>query len=100
MLAILAVIASQKYLDIKRDAAISDVKATAAAYQQSLTFVHTRWQILGNKRAMNDLPGFGNNDLDINSFGYPLGIDKGNPMGQPKNIGQANRDVLIYGMGC
>ena len=94
VLAILAAITSQKYLDIKRDAAISDVKATAAAYQQSLTFVHTRWQILGNQRAMNDLPGFGNNDLDINGLGYPLGADKGNPMGQPKNIGRGQQGCV------
>ena len=94
VLAILAVISAQKFLDIKRDAAISDVKATAAAYQQSLTFVHTRWQILGNQGAMNDLPGFGNNDLDINSFGYPIGSDKGNPMGQPKNIGRGQQGCV------
>lgn len=90
VLAILAIIAAPKFLDLKRDAVISDVKATAASFQQSLTFINTRWQIIGKKQSMNDMPGFANNDLDINDLGYPLGTDKGNPMGQPKNVGRGN----------
>ena len=87
VLAILAVVANSKFIDIKRDAEISRVQAVAASYEQSITFAHTRWQVIGGSAPMNDLPNFANNDLDMNSFGYPLGTGKGNPMGNPANIG-------------
>ncbi|WP_394129211.1 prepilin-type N-terminal cleavage/methylation domain-containing protein [Shewanella maritima] len=93
ILAIIAVVAASKLLDFRRDAEINRVKAVAASYQQSLTFAHTRWLIVGNSGPMNDLPGFANDDLDMNAEGYPLGVDKGNPMGNPRNIGQG-------GQGC
>ncbi|MCC4833822.1 prepilin-type N-terminal cleavage/methylation domain-containing protein [Shewanella sp. 10N.7] len=87
VLAILAVIAVSKFIDVKRDAEISRVQAIAASFEQSVTFSHTRWQLIGGSDPMNDLPGFANNDLDMNTFGYPLGTGKGNPMGNPVNIG-------------
>ncbi len=88
VLAILAVIAASQFIDVKRDAEISRVKAVAASFEQSVTFAHTRWQIIGGSEPMNDLPDFADNDLDMNAFGYPLGTGKGNPMGNPVNIGQ------------
>ncbi|WP_076538254.1 type IV pilin protein [Shewanella sp. UCD-KL21] len=94
VLAILAVVAASKYVDLKRDAAISDVKATAAAYQQGVTFVHLRWQVSGESGAVNDLEGYIDNILDINPLGYPLGIDKNSPMGSPSNIGKGIQGCL------
>ncbi|WP_299571287.1 prepilin-type N-terminal cleavage/methylation domain-containing protein [uncultured Shewanella sp.] len=88
VLAILAVVAVSKFIDLKRDAEISRVQAIAASFQQSVTFSHTRWQVIGANGAMNDLPDFADDDLDMNAFGYPLGTGKGNPMSNPVNIGQ------------
>ncbi|MGS0680151.1 type II secretion system protein [Shewanella sp. 125m-7] len=93
-LGILAVIAGAKYVDLKRDAEIARVKGIAAAFEQSLTFAHTKWQLIGGVAAMNDLPEFAGGKLDMNSYGYPLGIDKGNPMGQPKNIGKGEQGCV------
>ncbi|WOT06538.1 type II secretion system protein [Shewanella youngdeokensis] len=94
ILGILAVVATPLFLDFRRDAEISRVNAIAAAYQQAITFSHTRWQIHGSNSSMNDLPGYAGGELDINNFGYPLGIDKGNPMGQPTNIGQGEQGCV------
>ncbi|MGS0692039.1 type IV pilin protein [Shewanella sp. 0m-4] len=94
VLGILAVIAAAKYVDFKRDAEIARVKAVAAALQQSVTFSHTKWQLIAGVGALNDLPDFAGGELDMNSFGYPLGIGKGNPMGQPKNIGQGEQGCV------
>ncbi|ABZ76297.1 conserved hypothetical protein [Shewanella halifaxensis HAW-EB4] len=94
VLGILAVIATAKYVDLKRDAEVARVKATAAALQQSVTFSHTKWQLTSGVAAMNDLPDFAGGELDMNSFGYPLGIDKGNPMGQPTNIGKGEQGCV------
>lgn len=94
VLAILAVIAASKFIDVKRDAEISRVQAVAASFEQSVTFSHMRWQVIGGSEPMNDLPDFGNNDLDMNALGYPLGTGKGNPMGNPVNIGQGQQGCV------
>ncbi len=94
VLAILAVVASAKYIDLKRDSEIARVQATAAALEQSVTFAHTKWQLIGANDSMNDLPDFAGGELDMNSLGYPLGIDKNSPMGQPKNIGKGEQGCV------
>ncbi|GIU27102.1 hypothetical protein TUM4433_13760 [Shewanella schlegeliana] len=94
VLGILAVIAAAKYVDLKRDAEIARVKATAAALQQAVTFSHTKWQLIAGNGALNDLPDYAGGELDMNSYGYPLGINKGNPMSQPKNIGKGERGCV------
>lgn len=94
VLGILAVIAAPKFIDFRRDAEISRVKAIAASYQQALTFSHTRWQIVGGNSPMNNLPGYAGDELDMNANGFPLGIDKGEPMGQPTNIGQGEQGCV------
>ena len=94
VLGILAVIAAPKFVDFRRDAEISRVKAIAASYQQAVTFSHARWQILAGNSPMNDLPDYAGGELDMNANGFPLGIDKGNPMGQPTNIGQGEQGCV------
>ncbi|MCL1060261.1 type II secretion system GspH family protein [Shewanella gelidimarina] len=94
VLGILAVIAVSQFIDFRRDAEVSRVKAIAGAYQQAITFSHTRWQILGNNSSLNDLPNYAGGKLDMNTLGFPLGIGKGNPMGQPTNIGQGEQGCV------
>ncbi|GIU24291.1 prepilin-type N-terminal cleavage/methylation domain-containing protein [Shewanella sp. MBTL60-007] len=94
VLGILAVIATAKYVDLKREAEVARVKATAAALQQSITFSHTKWQLIAGNGALNDLPDYAGGKLDMNSHGYPLGIDKGNPMSKPKNIGKGEQGCV------
>lgn len=94
VLGILAVIAMAKYVDFKRDAEIARVNAIAAAFDQSLTFSHTKWQLIIGSGPLNDLPDYAGGELDMNSYGYPLGINKNNPMGQPKNIGKGEQGCV------
>ncbi|WP_299806979.1 type II secretion system protein [uncultured Shewanella sp.] len=94
VLGILAVIAAAKYIDLKRDAEIARVKGIAAALEQSLTFSHTKWQLVAGSGDLNDLADFAGGKLDMNSYGYPLGINKNNPMAQPKNIGKGEQGCV------
>ncbi|BAJ00776.1 type II secretion system protein [Shewanella violacea] len=94
VLGILALVANVKFVDFRRDGEIASVKTLAASFKQSLTFAHTKWQITGGSGAMNDLAGFAGGVLDINSQGYPIGIDKRNPMGAPNNIGRGKQGCV------
>lgn len=94
VLGILAVTIASKFIDFRRDGEIARVKAVAASFKQSLTFAHTKWQIIGGSEPMNDLPGFAGGVLDMNSQGYPIGIDKRSPMGAPNNIGRGEQGCV------
>lgn len=89
-LAILASLAVPKFLNLRRDTEESRVKAIAAAYQQSVSFVNMRWNVLGLKTGLNNLDGFADDTLDLSGTGYPLGTNKNSPMRAPKNIGKGN----------
>jgi len=94
-LAILAVVAFSQYVDFRRDGEIARVKTIASALQQSVQFAHTKWLILGSQNEpMNNLPDFAGGELDLNTWGYPIGIDKNNPMGAPKNIGKGEQGCV------
>lgn len=91
ILAILAVVALPRFMNLKPESERSVVLATAAAYEQAIDFAHTSWQIhSGPNQPLNDLPGYVGDVLDLNANGYPLGIDKNNPMGQAEQIGQGD----------
>lgn len=91
VLAVLAVAASGKYVELNRDAEIASAKQYATALQQAVTLANTRWRLNGHNARVNDLQGYANNNLDMNDNGYPLGIDKNNPMGQAFNIGKQDK---------
>ena len=97
ILAVMAVIAIPKFLNFREDAEISRVKAIAAAYQQAVSFVQIRYQILGKSEYMVDIPGYGSGELDVNPSGFPIGIDKGNAQGvmtNPHNIGRGQQGCV------
>ena len=91
ILAVMTAIALPKFLNFREDAEISRVKAIAAGYQQAVSFVQIRYQILGKSEYMVDIPGYGSGELDVNPSGFPIGINKGNNQGvmtNPHNIGK------------
>lgn len=95
ILGVLAVIAAPKFLDYSEEAHVARLQEVTGSFQQSVTFAHQRWQVEALSGAMNDLPGFapdasGSGQLDMSAQGYPLGINKNNPMGAPQNIGRGN----------
>ncbi|NQZ92134.1 MAG: prepilin-type N-terminal cleavage/methylation domain-containing protein [Moritella sp.] len=97
ILAVMAAIAIPKFLNFREDAEISRVKAIAAAYQQAVSFVQIRYQVLGKSEYMVDIPGYGSGELDVNPSGFPIGIDKGNAKGvmtNPHNIGKGQQGCV------
>ncbi|MEZ8086370.1 prepilin-type N-terminal cleavage/methylation domain-containing protein [Vibrio sp. 10N.222.54.A1] len=100
IIAVLAIVALPRFLNIQTDGRIALFDAAQSQFQTAITFAHSKWLVSGGGNAeMNDMPGFGedgdgNAQLDINDVGYPLGVDKGNPMGQPYNIGQGDQGCV------
>ncbi|MDX2320481.1 MAG: prepilin-type N-terminal cleavage/methylation domain-containing protein [Moritella sp.] len=88
ILAVMAAVALPKFLNFREDAEISRVKAVAAAYQEAVSFVQIRYQILGLSQNMANIPGYADGTIDVNPSGFPLGIDKNVNMSKPKNIGK------------
>jgi prepilin-type N-terminal cleavage/methylation domain-containing protein len=87
LLGILAVTALPKYISLQDDAEITVAKNYAAVLQQEVKFVNVRWILNGHSKEVNDLQGYGDGQLDINTNGYPVGTTKLNPMTAPFNIG-------------
>ncbi|CAM2774901.1 type II secretion system protein [Vibrio rarus] len=91
ILAVLAVVAAPRFLTINEDAREAMLRGIAAEYQTAVNFSHQKWAIIGgSNQALNNLPGYAGGELDMNDVGFPLGIDKNEPMGRPYNIGQGN----------
>ncbi|NQZ51661.1 MAG: prepilin-type N-terminal cleavage/methylation domain-containing protein, partial [Moritella sp.] len=97
ILAVMAATAIPKFLNFREDAEISRVKAIAAGYQQAVSFVQIRYQVLGKSDYMVDIPGYGSGKLDVNPSGFPIGINKGNNQGvmiNPHNIGKRQQGCV------
>ena len=94
VLGILSATAVPKFINLRDDAEISRVKALGAAYQQAVSFINIRWNMLGVKGGYVNMPGFGDGTVDVSDTGYPIGTNKGNSSGfmsQPRNIGKGNQ---------
>lgn len=94
ILAVLAAIAIPKFVNFREDAEISRVKAIAAAYQEAVSFVQIRYQLLGLSQNMANIEGFADDSVDVNPSGFPLGIDKNKTMSQPHNIGKGQNGCV------
>ncbi|WP_028111383.1 type II secretion system protein [Ferrimonas kyonanensis] len=90
VVAILAVIAFPRLTSLRPEAELAQAKAVAASFQQAVAFAHTRWQIVSPGKEIVNLPGYVDGVLDLNAAGYPLGINKNNPMGQAQQIGKGD----------
>lgn len=86
ILGVIAVFALPRFLSFSRDAQINANQATAEAFEASLDSAHLKWQIEGAPGRIQDLDG----TLDMNSFGWPIGTDKGS----------GNDNIGRGGAGC
>ncbi|MCL1038161.1 prepilin-type N-terminal cleavage/methylation domain-containing protein [Shewanella submarina] len=96
ILAIVGVIALPKFISFTEESHVAKLQEVKANMQQSVDFAHQRWLLNGHPGGMNDLEGFahdaeGNPQLDMSAQGYPLGVNKNNPMGAPLNIGRGEQ---------
>lgn len=91
LIAILAIIAIPKFINYTYAAYVSQAEGIAANFEQSVTFTQYRWIASGDLIAQTDLEGYAGEDLDVNTFGFPLGIKKNRVMSQPNNIGKGDK---------
>lgn len=87
ILALLAVAAAPKFVDVGQQSHQARVEAVATALQQSVRFAHIQWQVNGQQDVL-DLVGFAGDLLDMNDLGYPIGVNKGT--GNRWQIGRGN----------
>ena len=76
-----------KILNIQDDAELSKIESVAADFRNAVKFVQLTFEIQGRTTRVQNLPGFGSENVDTNNIGFPIGIDKGNGN---ENIGRGN----------
>ncbi len=95
VLALLAIVAAPRFINLTEDAHIAAIDGAAAQFEQGIDFAHAPWYVNGHGPvAFTNLPDYAespdgdtNKNLDMNDVGYPLGINKANRLAQPFNIG-------------
>ena len=103
VLAILAVTALPRFINIQDDGLKSSVSATAGGFASAVQLAHAGWavKVKGEPLALYNFSGMGRQDLDINSHGWPVGTkeDQGGqgpdtvfPGGDSDQISVSSRD--------
>lgn len=76
-LSVLAVSAAPKFINLSNDANRAVIQTYAANLQKAVKDANLRWQISGSPGRIQNLQGFSDNTLDMNTLGWPIGLDKG-----------------------
>lgn len=97
IIAVLAITATNKFLAINEDAEAAKAQGYASAFKQAVDFAKAKWAILGNRSYVVNLPDYLDGNLDVNNYGYPVGINKGNNAGNMRNPFQIGRNGV---RGC
>ncbi|MGA9032798.1 MAG: prepilin-type N-terminal cleavage/methylation domain-containing protein [Sulfuricaulis sp.] len=71
LLAVLSAAALPRFTRIDAQAHKSSVAATAGSFRTAVILVHAAYFAKGLTGALDNLPGFGNNNVDVNTAGYP-----------------------------
>ncbi len=87
ILGILGLVMMPRFIDLTDGAHKAAVSATAGAFETAVNMVHIRYLSLGLSGAQDDLPGYGDNDIDVNTQGYPTDTNGGNTI----NLGRCVR---------
>ena len=96
LLAILAVVALPRFVDLGEDAHQSSFDATYAAFRAAIKQSHLCWQLRGDGRDQEDLTCSADatyNSVDYNAQGYPAGTLEG---GGTKSVGNQHDCLLIW----
>lgn len=84
----LSAVALPRFADFSERAAVAQAQGVAGSLRSSINIVKVLFRSQGHATRIRDLQGFGNNNIDTNNLGYPIGIDKG---AGNENIGQRNK---------
>ncbi|MHA7002699.1 prepilin-type N-terminal cleavage/methylation domain-containing protein [Aeromonas schubertii] len=73
VLGILAVTALPKFINLKDDALKGSVQGTASAFAGGVQLANAGWQVRAQGNPLYNLGSMGQQDLDINRHGWPVG---------------------------
>ncbi len=90
VVAILIVVSAAKFVDLKNDAELNQIKSISGAFASAVKLVQLNFIKNGYSTRVQNLLGFGNGDVDTNNIGFPIGINKGN----------GNENIGIGNFGC
>lgn len=88
VLSIIAITAYARFISFNDDAYISTNTAMTRTYKAAIESAHLRWTIEGSPGRVQNLTVFGENVLDFNTNGWPIGTNKGSAN---DNIGRQNQ---------
>ena len=78
ILGILAAFALPRFAQLSEQAHQSSIRATAGALSAGVALVKAQWATNGNTGAVDDVQGFGNDDLDVTADGWPASVNGNN----------------------
>jgi MSHA pilin protein MshB len=81
MLGILGAIAIPKFIDLSSDSHRASVATAAASLQSAVTMVNMKYRARRLTGAVDNLPGYGSNTVDVNTGGFPTDTAGQNTIG-------------------
>ncbi len=95
ILGILAAFALPRFAQLSEQAHQSSVKATAGALAAGVALAKAQWVTNGSTGAVNNVEGFGNDQIDVSSDGWPVGT--GDTSNSP-NVGATRCEQVWEGV--
>lgn len=74
ILAILAAFALPRFAELSDEAHRASIQGTSGAYAAAVALVRAQWTARGAGGAQTDLPGFGEENVDVSADGWPTGV--------------------------
>ncbi|WP_022941797.1 prepilin-type N-terminal cleavage/methylation domain-containing protein [Psychromonas hadalis] len=74
IVAILGAVAIPKFVDLRSDADYAVFNSQFSAFESAVNLYHSVWLVKGHTTAIENLSGFGNNDVDSSDTGFPFAV--------------------------
>lgn len=83
ILGILAAVALPRFIDVADDAHEASVRGTGGAIASAVMLARAQWEVNRARgvTSNDNVTGFGSGNVDVNTSGWPVGIDGGNTLG-------------------
>lgn len=76
ILSVLAATALPRFMDVQEDAHVAAVAGTGGGFGSAIALAHAQWVANGHTAAVDNLVGFGSDNVDMSTDGWPT--DTGN----------------------
>ena len=80
VLGIIAAVGIPRFIDISRQTLVATIEATAASFQNAVIPMQANVTAKGTSRPSNNVVGFGDGTVDINTAGFPTDTTSANPV--------------------